>query len=115
MADPQADLAERLARLRHSYISHLPAKIGDIEAAWQSLMHNAWEKRLIAEMHRMTHSLTGSGKTFGVDAVSGAARSLEMRLKAVTAADARPSEPELVRISELVQHLRYAVDHVAEK
>ena len=70
--------------LRRAYGERLDEKIGGIEAGWQhllSLPDGAARAEALSNQHRITHSLAGSGATFGFPLVSQFARRAEMVLK----------------------------------
>lgn len=83
MIDIHADIHNKLALLRESYTQQLPHKYGQIAQAWRSAQDTPGDVENLATMHRMAHSLTGSGATFGFDEVSTTARILEKQLKAL--------------------------------
>jgi len=75
MVDP---FAERLARVRHRFVSALESKIHDALAAIPHLSgatSEAAEK--VSEMYRQMHGLVGIGPTVGFAATGRAARSAE--------------------------------------
>ena len=73
---------EALRAMRAQYQASLPGKLAEIAALWEALRH---AKKLDAAttqtLHRLVHSLTGSGATFGMSALSLAAKTLELTLK----------------------------------
>ncbi len=91
MADTHPDIQAKLALLRVSYAEQLPHKYAQIAEAWKALQSKPEERATLAVMHRIAHSLTGSGATFGFDDISTAARLLERQLKELLEA-----EPTLV-------------------
>ena len=68
--------------LRDSYTAQLPAKIVEIRTLWQRLAAQPNHEDL-KTLHRLVHSLTGSGATFGYSDLSTASRVLELCLKEV--------------------------------
>ncbi|MEK6662741.1 MAG: diguanylate cyclase [Pseudomonadota bacterium] len=80
MAETQDKILEQLAALRTRYGAELPAKIAHIRARFDAL-RSLWDAEGLRTLHRLTHSLTGSGATFGYAAVSQAARKMEQSLK----------------------------------
>lgn len=73
-------MEKQLALLREKYLVSLPNKVNDIRVLWESLLENK-DLESIAVMHRMAHSLSGSGATFGVDLVAQSAKILENHIK----------------------------------
>jgi len=115
MAEETAPLTERLAALRSDYIHALPGRMLAIESAWRRLSDVAWDPTLLADLHRLVHGLSGSGATFGLEAVSIAARVLEQHLKTAIAAGKPASDPERVQVSEALRQLRQVIDAVVSK
>ena len=103
----QPDIQEQLAALRAAYAAQLPAKIDDIETYWQNL-RNGSSRSDTEVLHRLTHSLAGSGSTFGFPKLSGIARSIEQRLKAWLEQDGSPTEAQWSDVAALISELRFA-------
>ena len=76
-----AELQAKLKLLGNAYAVQLPEKLHQIESLWNDLSQSEWEEEKFIELHRMVHSLAGSGKTFGFATLSVAARDLEECLK----------------------------------
>ncbi len=75
------ELMARLKALGDNYAAQLPDKLAQIEQQFLKLPRDHWDEEGFQTMHRMVHSLTGSGKTFGFSLLSDAARNLEVYLK----------------------------------
>lgn len=105
MADP-ADLQAKLKIISAGYAAKLPEKLGQIEQAWEQLPLDRWDEEGFQALHRMVHSLTGSGKTFGFALLSDVARSLEDYLKQIAQAKAVPKEEQRNRIRILLSELQ---------
>lgn len=82
MSNLAAELQEKLKSLAATYAERLPEKINKIEKVWQRFQKERNTNDLEI-LHRMVHSLTGSGKTFGFAELSIKARILEQNLKRV--------------------------------
>jgi diguanylate cyclase (GGDEF)-like protein len=80
MADPN-ELQAKLNLLSDAYAAQLPEKIKHIWQVWEELPRDSWDEKGFETLHRMVHSLTGSGKTFGFALLSDVARNLEEYLK----------------------------------
>ena len=79
---------EQFEVLRRAYGDRLDEKVSAIEAGWQHyLALPAGQEKLkaLASLHRITHSLAGSGATFGFPLISQFARRAEMVLKTMLA------------------------------
>lgn len=90
--DSNVSFEDKLAALRQGYLEHLPARCDQVRAAWEKALSGGVEH--IALLHRLVHSITGSGATFGFMEVSAQARILEQRLKYLAEASA-PFTPEV--------------------
>ncbi len=80
MPDSTDSIQQQLAALRQGFADQLPQRLATIDAA-----HAAWcEGAAVADLkeyHRLVHSLTGAGATFGFERISQLARQLEQYLK----------------------------------
>jgi diguanylate cyclase (GGDEF)-like protein len=107
MASPAAELQEKMRVLRESYAAQLPEKIRQIEevcAGYQS----ARDEETLHTLHRMVHSLTGSGATFGFSALSQVARVLEEYLKGVVSQGAPTNDAQLTEIQRQITLVKQA-------
>lgn len=105
MIDP-AEMHVMLKNLSDGYAAKLPEKFAQIEQQWQQLPKDRWDEEGFQELHRMVHSLTGSGKTYGFPALSDAARNLETVFKQMAEVKVAPNEEQRKRIHELLSELR---------
>lgn len=80
---------EQLAALAQGYAALLPGKVADMRALLETLLTEGWDQTRGETLHRMAHSLAGSGGTLGMHQVSQAARQLEQVLKRATQGEAR--------------------------
>lgn len=99
------ELQEKLQALGAAYAAQLPEKIGQIEQAWKQFPHDDWDEESFATLHRMVHSLTGSGKTFGFALLSDVARSLENHLAKIGQEKAALNEEQCTYIQVLISEL----------
>lgn len=90
MAEIPAGIQERLAALRQEYLRQLPDKIHLALRTWNDYLAGRDPSHLTT-LHRLTHSLAGSGATFGCEAVSQAARHFEIFVKSVMDSGLEPS------------------------
>ncbi|MDH4276273.1 MAG: Hpt domain-containing protein, partial [Gammaproteobacteria bacterium] len=74
------DLEEQLQVLRQQYVGQLPKKFAEIAEHWRQLRAQD-DATLRATLHRLTHSLAGSGATYGFPDISTAARRAENLFK----------------------------------
>lgn len=77
-------LRDQLQVLRNSYGQKLAEKTQDIKRTWQdylSLGVALEKKESLILLHRLLHTVAGSGATFGFKEVGDAARSAELKIK----------------------------------
>jgi chemotaxis protein histidine kinase CheA len=103
------DFQDKLKALSEAYAAELPGKIQQIEAAWRELARGEWDEAGFKSLHRMVHSLTGSGKTFGFALLSDVARKLEMTLDGFAQAKTMPDEEQRNRIQMVLSEFHQAV------
>ncbi len=105
MAGSTTELQEKLRLLAESYAAKLPDKIDQIDQLWGQLQ-SEWNEEGLQMLHRMTHSLTGSGKTFGFAELSSAARILEESLKGLLQSKVHANEQQCVQIQQQIEELQ---------
>lgn len=81
---PAPSVQDQLAALAQRYADQLPGKVAEMRALLQALLAEGWDQARGETLHRMVHSLAGSGGTMGLHQVSYAARQLEQILKRAT-------------------------------
>ena len=106
MANPAADLQEKLQELRVAYAAQLPEKIREIEEGWNTLLQAGWDEEVLQTLHRKVHSLTGSGATFGFSELSLVSSQLEAFLKGLVNQKTPASEEQCANILLQVGDLR---------
>jgi len=110
MADPN-ELQAKLKLLCDAYAAQLPEKLKQLEQVWNQLPQDRWDEEGFQTMHRMVHSLTGSGKTFGFALLSDVARNLEEHLKQLAQAKTALSEQQRKHIHGLMSELHQVTLH----
>lgn len=105
MADMN-ELAAKMKVLSDAYAAQLPEKFSQLEQVWNKLPRESWDEEEFQKLHRMAHSLTGSGKTFGFSALSDVARNLENDLKLFMQAKIALNEKQRNHIESLISELR---------
>jgi len=75
-----SEMQNQLAILKQNYITALPSKIDAIRVLWTDINATKNSERL-EELHRMAHSLAGSGATFDQINVSKCSKDLENYIK----------------------------------
>ena len=84
MSNPIDSIQAQLAALRQNFADQLPQRLATIDAAhaaWCGSANVSTSRELLDEYHRLVHSLTGAGATFGYERISHLARQLERYLK----------------------------------
>ena len=92
--------------LREYFSERLPHRLREVEDAWRDVRESGWGPEPVKRLHRLAHSLAGTGSTFGFPAVSEAARRLEILLQGTVEGTAPPPSPE--RVENLLGELREA-------
>ena len=68
----------KLRKLQDKYIALLPAKIDELNSAWQATLHDSTE---LNQLCQLAHNLAGSAGTFGFPSISIESRNLEETLR----------------------------------
>ena len=108
MTDP-TDFQAKLKLLSDAYVAQLPERLQQIEQTWGQLPRNQWDEAGFESLHRMVHSLTGSGKTFGLALLSDVARNFEEYLNVLAQAKSVPGEQQTKRIQAFLGDLHQAI------
>ena len=104
-ADRERNVAEDLRRY---FAYRLPARVSEIEAARDAARDAGWGLEPLRTVHRLAHSLSGAGATFGFPEVSVLSRRLEGLLKGALDGG---SPPEAAEIEGLLSRLRDLAGH----
>jgi HPt (histidine-containing phosphotransfer) domain-containing protein len=111
------DLETRLAEIKRAYVAELPTKAADLEAVWRRVQTQDWQPAPVQELHRMAHSLAGSGATFGFAALSRSARTLEISVASLAhseTADVAAARAEIpLLVVALLMDLRCAAEAIS--
>jgi HPt (histidine-containing phosphotransfer) domain-containing protein len=89
--------------LRRYFAYRLPVRVAEVEAARDAARDAGWRGEPQRTFHRLVHSLTGAGATFGFPEVSETSRRLESLLKSSLDTGAPPDAAE---IAPLLSRLR---------
>lgn len=103
MARTGREINQQLQALQADYAHQLPGKISQVKAAWQDFQEGNLAE--VQTMLRLVHSLAGSGATFGLSGLGGAARALEQTLKVLATNVTLPAEEERTLINMQLQAL----------
>ena len=112
MAPPsQETIEEKLAALQTNFKLTLSTKIEEIEQLWNSIIVGEENKVVIADCHRMAHTLVGSGGTFGAIAVSTSSRELEQALNLLIISENNITNEYKVVVSNLIINLKHIANN----
>jgi diguanylate cyclase (GGDEF)-like protein len=98
-------IERELAELQDQYILNLPKKIARLKDLWRKLIHYSWSDDAFGLLQRISHSLAGSGKTFGFAQLSNDARKLDDYLLTIVNKKQTPSADERAYIDALLKTL----------
>jgi diguanylate cyclase (GGDEF)-like protein len=107
MADAKEKVLAQLRALRAQYAAELPNKLQQLRSI-ATRLNLQWDDELFRTLHRQTHSLTGSGATFGYADLSHAARDLELLLKTILESGVGSQHPGIKQIDGLLAKLERA-------
>lgn len=116
MADTDKhSIEKKLTALRKSYYSSLPAKIRHISELWNDVMLGGADFETLKALQLVTHTLAGSGATFGAVTISRLTRSMDEILEVLVELERQPDETEKNDMDDLVSQLeRESVAVIAE-
>lgn len=103
-----ADFQKALQQFRDDYARQVPERLAEAQAFLQQCLAAPQDEEALRGLHRIVHKIAGSAGTFGLKALSEAARALEERLDALVLQPARPREefeaiePQLAALSQLL-------------
>ena len=104
--EPPDEPLPDLGSLQEYFAGRLPERLQEIDDAWRRVRESSWGTEEVKLFHRLAHSLTGAGATFGFATVTDTSRALERRLKTVLAAEGPPLDP--AEVDALLAALREA-------
>lgn len=94
----------KLQALRESYATELPSRLDALQQLWQQ----RHQPGMLTTLHIQTHSLAGSGATFGFGEVSRVARQLEILLKCMLAGERQMDADYMAEVDRQLVELRLA-------
>ncbi|MCC6472193.1 MAG: Hpt domain-containing protein [Burkholderiales bacterium] len=102
-----AGFEEALKALCAEYRASLPLKFAELDRLWRRVRVDS-QVDALAELRRELHSIAGSGKTFGLPALSAAASAAEACIEAWRESGALPGAQEGARFGGLLDELKRA-------
>jgi len=112
-ASSESVVAKKLAALQLSFKQQLPGKITRIEQQWEECVQDETRDSNVADLHRMLHSLAGSGGSFFAVAVSKIANELVQALNPIFNQSVQtPTFSKAIqhKVNDLLFQLRQAAD-----
>jgi HPt (histidine-containing phosphotransfer) domain-containing protein len=109
VADPEK-LARMLAEMQAEYRLALPMKFAEIESLWQRVTAGEAPAAKFEELSRLTHTIAGSAGTFGLMAVSAAARALEVALAPLCGEEGATTPEDVDQIGSHIEALKQSVN-----
>ncbi len=103
-------LQERLKALNDSYFQQLPEKIITAERLWREILADGAWGVPARELHRLLHSLAGSGATFGAQELSACARAFEYHVQERMQHAAPLDAETAARIEGYLQELKSCIE-----
>jgi len=116
MNDPvkKNDLVEGILKLRKKYIESLPEKITAIDYVWDKILNEPMYESYLKELQRQTHSLAGSGSTFGCQSITDIARDLNKLCKNILQSKSALSQSNINEVERYKRKLNKSAQHYAD-
>ncbi len=114
MSETHDAIRVQFETLHQSYIAELPRKLLHAREIWDQISDDGWDDDAWHALHRIIHSLAGSGAIYGFPMISAAARALDIQLKAIVQearAPGKSQKKELAALLDLVALAVYAAQH----
>ncbi len=108
------NVSEALKALQAQFLTRLPGRLDDVQRMWAELGSGQWSQLQAEALHRAVHSLTGTSGTFGLKALSKAARQFESRLHTSIERGRAPSDDEWASLKLAHEALRTAPREVPD-
>lgn len=103
---------DRLARVRHRFVSTLESKINDTDAVIFNLSANAPKAAVsVGDTYRSIHGVVGVGPTVGFPSIGRAAREVESVLRGPYENWRGLSDDEILLLKKRLNALREAASH----
>lgn len=119
MTEAFPNLAQQLAMLRTEYVNSLPGRMQQLEQTYARLLRDDDSDtetyvETLKEFHRLAHGFVGTGATFGFDALSKTARSLEHQAQLAVENREKHSDITITGFRALIDHLQAQVSMVVQ-
>src|SRR5688572_5557856 len=102
MSEKHDAIRVQFETLHQSYIAELPHKIRRARELWNQLADAGWDVDVWHQLHRLIHSMAGSGAIYGFPMISAAARTLDIQLKAIIQEGQAPAKSQNKELAALL-------------
>lgn len=111
---PSVPASERIARLRQAYLAQLPGRLAQAQALYARLAAAPADRSVAVDLHRLLHSLKGTGRSFGfAELGSGAAQGEDLLQPWVDEPAQALPEGWLAELQHSLQRLQAVADGLA--
>ncbi|MEN9222877.1 MAG: response regulator, partial [Thermostichus sp. BF3_bins_97] len=104
-----SQIQEQMQALRAAYAEKIGERVVQIEQSWDRLVRDDWNLETLRALHRMVHSLAGSGATFGFAYLGTIARTLEILLTSILETGNPPIALQRIQVHALLASLRQSI------
>jgi diguanylate cyclase (GGDEF)-like protein len=109
MAQLPEQVRKRFRELARNFFKGLPDRLVEIEKLVQQLGQPGSDQNTLRQLNLQVHKLTGTGASFGFDAVSSSARAMEELLRQPIGKERGLADPEKRTLAALLEELRAAI------
>ncbi|MCJ2542908.1 diguanylate cyclase [Thermostichus vulcanus] len=102
-------IQQQMQALRAAYAEKIGERVLQIEQSWDRLVKDDWNLETLRTLHRMVHSLAGSGATFGFTYLGTIARTLEILLTSILETGNPPIALQRIQVHALLASLRQSI------
>lgn len=104
-------LEDKLRALNALFIARLPERMREIELAWQHCEQEPLKREHWSILHRLLHTLAGSGGSFGFADLSMQAQAIEKSINSLLESDATESVQGRAELrTNLYQFIQSVID-----
>jgi HPt (histidine-containing phosphotransfer) domain-containing protein len=111
MVGDREALARLLAEAGAEYRRTLPGRLAEIEVLWLAKAKGTLPAEKFEELQRLVHTIAGSARTFGLPAVSEAARALELAISSSDGPAENMPADGVERARKLVEALKQSASN----
>lgn len=109
-----SELQAKLNKLNDAFSRQIPERMQQLNQAWAMIKSEEhYDQQKFEDFHRMAHSLTGAGKTFGFEQISDDARALEIVLRECAARAQPLTAADREQIETCLSVLQQTADQVS--